>query len=709
MKTKIARHSITLTSLVFALAIAMGLGQPLALHAATINVGCDVTELINVLDNANANADADTLELAANCVYTLTQVNNIDTTLGPNGLPVITSEIIINGNGATIARDASAPQFRLFQINAGAVVTFNQVTLTGGDPGFNTDGDGLDGGAIHNSGTCNLNDTTIHRNHAGDGRAADPFGTLAGDGGRGGGLFNKGTAIFNNATVSQNRAGSGNCADELCYGSTRGGDGGGIYNLGALTLNQSRVLENTTTDTIGNRGGSGVGSGGGIFNLGTVSTSTSEFSDNETGNGGGYMLGDFWGNGGAVYNQGEFNITSSSFARNKTGANFGASGDASGGAIYNAAAGQLNVSASQFVENMTGIGGSVYEGVNGGNGGAIANAGTLSVAECTFEQNETGMGGSNSFHGGEGGSGGAIYSVGVLQVLASTFFQNKSGNGGGSSDIGGSGGSGGGIYAMGSALITNSTFHANHTGARVTGPAGNGSDGFGGAIQSDGQTTLVNVTISGNAGGAHPKSGTGAGLSGTFTVKNSIIADNSPGRNCVGTITNGGGNLRFPKTDASCVGTFANPKLGALQDNGGATQTMLLAPDSPAINAAVDANCLATDQRGVARPQGKRCDIGALELEPPTPPALRQPRAGSVLNKATVELKWRAAERAVEYRVLVRAASPKGKKVVNQKISTVTYTTPQLGNGKYYWRVKACSRVRCIESLTRDFEINIAP
>jgi hypothetical protein len=35
---------------------------------------------------------------------------------------------------------------------------------------------------------------------------------------------------------------------------------------------------------------------------------------------------------------------------------------------------------------------------------------------------------------------------------------------------------------------------------------------------------------------------------------------------------------------------------------------------SPAINAAVLANCPATDQRGVTRPQGAGCDIGAVEV-----------------------------------------------------------------------------------------------
>jgi Ca2+-binding RTX toxin-like protein len=52
----------------------------------------------------------------------------------------------------------------------------------------------------------------------------------------------------------------------------------------------------------------------------------------------------------------------------------------------------------------------------------------------------------------------------------------------------------------------------------------------------------------------------------------------------------------------------------ALADNGGATFTHALAIDSPALDASpADTDCLPTDQRGVPRPQGAACDIGAFE------------------------------------------------------------------------------------------------
>jgi hypothetical protein len=63
-----------------------------------------------------------------------------------------------------------------------------------------------------------------------------------------------------------------------------------------------------------------------------------------------------------------------------------------------------------------------------------------------------------------------------------------------------------------------------------------------------------------------------------------------------------------------------NPRLGQLQDNGGPTDTLALKPRSRAIDHASPmplgsgvTACPKADQRGVKRPQGRRCDIGAFE------------------------------------------------------------------------------------------------
>ena len=72
----------------------------------------------------------------------------------------------------------------------------------------------------------------------------------------------------------------------------------------------------------------------------------------------------------------------------------------------------------------------------------------------------------------------------------------------------------------------------------------------------------------------------------------------------------------------------ADPKLGALADNGGPTRTHALLSGSPAMDAIPQGTngcgtTFAEDQRGVDRPQDgdangtAACDIGPFELEPP--------------------------------------------------------------------------------------------
>jgi CSLREA domain-containing protein len=126
---------------------------------------------------------------------------------------------------------------------------------------------------------------------------------------------------------------------------------------------------------------------------------------------------------------------------------------------------------------------------------------------------------------------------------------------------------------------------------------------------------VVNSTISSNAGGGIFNAG------GTAKLHSTILANNLSSKECdvgdLGGFFSDGYNL---VGDDSCgfsgpgdiVGV--DPKLGPLQDNGGLTFTHALVPGSPAIDAGDDAACLATDQRGVTRPQGTACDIGAYEL-----------------------------------------------------------------------------------------------
>jgi len=229
----------------------------------------------------------------------------------------------------------------------------------------------------------------------------------------------------------------------------------------------------------------------------------------------------------------------------------------------------------------------IAKGGNGTDGGGIYNLGTLRVANSTFSGNSAG-----------GGHGGAIYnSAGVLIVTNSTFSNNTAPSG-----------LGGAIenYA-GTVTIANSTFSGNsaHTGGGISNYA-------------SGTLNITNSSFSGNSatylGGGIDNS------AGAVTLRNTIIANSASGGNCAGTITNGGNNIDSGATcgwgSASGSMSNTNPLLDALANHGGPTQTFALLIGSPAIDGVTfnaPNSAPAADQRGVARPQGARDDIGSYE------------------------------------------------------------------------------------------------
>jgi hypothetical protein len=116
---------------------------------------------------------------------------------------------------------------------------------------------------------------------------------------------------------------------------------------------------------------------------------------------------------------------------------------------------------------------------------------------------------------------------------------------------------------------------------------------------------------------------------GAVQTRDSVIANAGVGLNCGGQVTSLGHNL---SSDNSCNLTGAgdlngvDPRLTGLQNNGGPTHTHGLYPNSPAIDAGDNNGCPANDQRGVPRPQGAACDIGAYEyVTPPTAPPTEPP------------------------------------------------------------------------------------
>jgi predicted outer membrane repeat protein len=247
------------------------------------------------------------------------------------------------------------------------------------------------------------------------------------------------------------------------------------------------------------------------------------------------------------------------------------------------------------------------------NGGGIENSGTLNIVTSTVSNNSSVMGGgilnlgeslqvtNSKISGNTAMVGGGIYNVSTLNLTSSTVSSN-------SATI-----DGGGILSSGTINVENSTF------------VGNSAEHDGGGIASGGVDTIANSTFSNNSA-----VNVGGGIAhGGFplNMSNTIIANSTSGGDCYIDITGGAAmgvgshnliesNAASPNNCGTPIST-ADPILGALANNGGFTQTFALLPGSPAINAGTDTGCPATDQRGVIRPQGSHCDIGAYELYMP--------------------------------------------------------------------------------------------
>lgn len=232
------KAALTLTAAALLLALS---GTPLA-HAAGFtvtttdpNIAADgQCSLIEAIDNANADAQihadcpagsgADVISLPANSAITLTSVNNSIV----NGLPRITSAITIEGNGATIRRDGSAPNFRIFEVTGHGNLTLNNTTVSGGNSSS------FIGGGIFNEGTLTLNNSTVSGNNSR----------------HGGGIANWGSATLNNSTVSGNGYGFGagihnRVMMTLNNSTVSGNSGTGLVNDFTMTLNNSTVSGNT--------------------------------------------------------------------------------------------------------------------------------------------------------------------------------------------------------------------------------------------------------------------------------------------------------------------------------------------------------------------------------------------------------------------------------------------------------------------------------
>lgn len=218
-------------------------------------------------------------------------------------------------------------------------------------------------------------------------------------------------------------------------------------------------------------------------------------------------------------------------------------------------------------------------------GGGIMNEGRVSLTDVTVWFNE-----SDSF-------GGGIYNSGDLYLDRVTFIGNFSGAVQGAK-----------IYnaSDGYVLARNSTF----VGHETIFPDGN-------TFFNAGQLVFQNATLWGNtfaAGQATIHNASG----GLLTLRNTIIGNDAvnEGTGCTGEpiLTSdfslfGDDSCRWLGGSGNIMGSRLT--MGSLDFNGGPTMTKMPPANSPAIDAG---QCdLDKDQRGVPRPQGAACDIGAVE------------------------------------------------------------------------------------------------
>jgi hypothetical protein len=383
--------------------------------------------------------------------------------------------------------------------------------------------------------------------------------------------FSSASPVFANTITVTNTADSGSGSLRGAIASASSGDTINFSLTYPATITLSSTLTINTSLTISGPGASNLAISGSnavqVFSISGGIIATISGVTIENGNA-------FFGSG--IFNNGTLTVTNSTLSGNNAN---------DGGSILN--------NGTLTVTNSTLSGNSSF-----GFGGSILNNGTLTVTNSTLSGNLA-----RGF-----GFGGGIFNSGTLTLTDSTLSGNSASY------------YGGGIWNDSGTLtltITNSTLSGN--AAQFWG---------GGLVNNTGTLTLTNSTLSGNSanigGGIFSNSG-GA-------LKNTIVANSPTGRNCFGGLGSQGHNL---SDDISCssyftqTGDLNNTPAGldpaGLQNNGGPTQTIALLATSPAVDAipvsptnyctATDGTTpIATDQRGIPRPQGPACDIGAFEL-----------------------------------------------------------------------------------------------
>jgi hypothetical protein len=283
---------------------------------------------------------------------------------------------------------------------------------------------------------------------------------------------------------------------------------------------------------------------------------------------------------------------------------------------------------------VTGNSAFIYDngGVEARGGGLFTWGGTITITDSTISLNEArsplyAVGGGfwtidgdvtmtrasvlgNSISGGDVFGGGGGTQNGEFRITDSTVAGNTAGGGQGNASAAALGGN--------QVFLVNSTVSGNSSTAQDTGAA----------IRAQ-QVTLVYATITSNAGEESANIDVSDGDPTRFTSFASVVALPIGGPNCDlngSTTDTQGFNYSDDGTCGFTLGSDipngSDPLLGTLGDNGGPTPTRVPEPGSPLLDWVALGSCQAdgaagitTDQRGLPRPSGTGCDIGAVEVQ----------------------------------------------------------------------------------------------
>lgn len=572
----------------------------------------DAASLIAAINAANASPEADIITLTGNIV--LNDSNYAaDPTDGLNGLPSITSEIIIDGAGFTISRDpASTNQFRIFHVSSTGNLRLHDVTVTGGYANAGTTA-GNSGGAIYVSWSeLIVTNSTITGNQAsygGGGIAAidssvdTVMSTLSNnkvtssENSFGGGLYLYSGWLDVSATLTITTV--QNNLVETSASSQYSARGGGIYfnasDASSLTLNESEIIDNHGIATISPE--FGIAYGGGIY-LGralNLNIYHSQIKNNTLNAGWRALGGGFSANTGGSSDEivEQINIIDSNIDNNSVVSDIGAGGGGFRGGVA------VNISHSSISGNtVTGDG---------------AAAGGLRILTSPDTPD-------------------FIISNSIISNNIVTRTKNSI-----------SGCCGGGIVVHHSGTIFNTTISNNEI-VVLNGLVGTGGVSGAGILLSVGAYQpyfyMNNTTITNNVVKAPGGTPYGAGLAANhagvlYEISNTIISGNYGDiggtiipSNCYNanflppaTITSLGYNA--VESDCWYFSAATNDIIGSvnlnpLSDNGGLTLThsIFTIPPIDSANPAVPGSgspaCPATDQRGAPR-NDAQCDIGAYE------------------------------------------------------------------------------------------------